>query len=142
MASGAAALRIAQHRRGAGDGTGRALDRIGFVASIAELVLMIFLRHRLRQKGVDEAASEAGWTLAFDFGTGVLAAGVPVVHYVQSARNAQRSPRSSLLISLAVLTGGFLLRHILLEAGNASTTRPRGYFRFAGGGAAQGKALR
>jgi hypothetical protein len=38
-----------------------------------------------------------------------------------------------LAASLAILTGGFLLRHVLLRAGNASAERPRDYFRFAGG---------
>ena len=32
-------------------------------------------------------------------------------------------------ISRAVLAGGFLLRHVLLRAGNSSAKRPKDYFR-------------
>jgi formate-dependent nitrite reductase membrane component NrfD len=40
--------------------------------------------------------------------------------------------RAALVISLAVLAGGFLLRHLLMRAGNVSAKRPKDYFRLTG----------
>jgi formate-dependent nitrite reductase membrane component NrfD len=142
MASGAATLRIAERRQAAPDGASRVLDRIGFMASAAELVLMICLRQQLQRRGVGGALRETAWGFAYDIGAVGLGAGVPILHYAQRARQSEHAPRSMLLISLAVLAGGFLLRHILIEAGNASTKRPRDYFRFASSNSASRKALR
>lgn len=142
MASGAAALTIAQQRRGAADGAGRALDRIGLMASAVELVLLVCLQSRLRQEAVDETLNETKWGLAYDCGAVALGAVVPIMHYAQVAREPERAPRSRFLVSLAVLAGSFLLRHVLLEAGNAAAGRPRDYFRFAGGDGAQRQAPR
>jgi protein NrfD len=142
MASGAAALRIAERCRATPDGASRVLDRIGFMASAAELVLMICLRQQLQRKGVGGALRETAWGLAYDIGAVGLGAAMPILHYAQRARQPEPAPRTMLLISSAVLAGGFLLRHILIEAGNASTKRPRDYFRFAGSNSASRRALR
>jgi protein NrfD len=141
MASGAAALRIAERRRDALDRASRALDRIGFLASAAELVLMICLRQQLHRRGVDGALRQTEWRPVYDVGAVGLGAGIPILHYVQRGRQPEHAPRGMLLISLAVLAGGFLLRHVLIEAGNASIKRPRDYFRFAGSNFASRQAL-
>ena len=131
MASGAAALTIADQGRGASD-AGRPLDRIALVASALELFLMLSLRHRFREQGVDGALNETGWGLAYDVGAMAFGAGVPMLHHIASVIEPERAPRRTLTISLAVLAGGFLLRHVLLRAGNTSAKRPKDYFRFAG----------
>jgi len=59
MASGAAALTIAERGREAPD-IGPALDRIALVASAVELFLLLSLRQRLREQGVDGALDETG----------------------------------------------------------------------------------
>jgi protein NrfD len=132
MASGAAALTIGQQDRSVLDGTSRALDRIALVASGIELLLLLSLRQRFRERRVDGALNETGWGLAYDFGAVALGAGVPVLHHGMSAVEPEHAPRPALLISLAILAGGFLLRHVLLRAGNTSAKRPGDYFRFAG----------
>jgi formate-dependent nitrite reductase membrane component NrfD len=131
MASGAAALTIAEQGCGAPD-TGRALDRIALVASAVELFLLLSLRQRFREQGVDSALNETGWGLAYDLGVMALGAGVPILHHVESVIGPERAPRRALIISLAVLAGGFLLRHGLLRAGNISAKRPKDYFRLTG----------
>jgi formate-dependent nitrite reductase membrane component NrfD len=130
MASGAAALTIGEQGRGAPDT--RPLDRIALVASALELLLLLSLRQRFREQGVDGALSETGWGLAYDLGAMALGAGMPMLHHVESVIKPERARRRTLKISLAVLAGGFLLRHVLLRAGNTSAKRPKDYFRFTG----------
>jgi formate-dependent nitrite reductase membrane component NrfD len=131
MASGAAALRIAGFRRNASDDTGQALDLIALAASTLELFLLLSLRRRFREQGVDGAMNESGWGVAYDLGAAAIGAGVPVLHHVERVIE-QKKPRPAMAVSLAVLAGGFLLRHALLRAGNISAKRPKDYFRLTG----------
>ena len=61
-----------------------------------------------------------------------LGAGVPMLHHIENVIEPERAPRRAMTISLAVLAGGFLLRHVLLRAGNSSAKRPKDYFRLTG----------
>jgi formate-dependent nitrite reductase membrane component NrfD len=61
-----------------------------------------------------------------------LGTGVPMLRHAESVVERKHPPRPAPMISLAVLAGGFLLRHVLLRAGNTSAKRPNDYFRFAG----------
>ena len=131
IASGAAALTIAEQSRSACE-TGRPLDRIALVAGALELFLLLSLRQRFREQGVDGALNETGWGLAYDFGVMALGAGVPMLHHIENVIEPERAPRRAMTISLAVLAGGFLLRHVLLRAGNSSAKRPKDYFRLTG----------
>jgi formate-dependent nitrite reductase membrane component NrfD len=131
MASGAAALTIAAQGHGTSD-AGRALDRIALAASALELFLLLSLRQRFRERGVDSALNETGWGLVYDLGAVALGAGVPVLHHVESMIEPKQPPRPSLVVSLAVLASGFLLRHVLMRAGNVSAKRPKDYFRLTG----------
>jgi formate-dependent nitrite reductase membrane component NrfD len=131
MASGAAALTIAAQGHRTSD-AGRALDRIALAASALELFLLLSLRQRFREQGVDGALNETGWGLAYDLGAVALGAGVPVLHHVESIIELKQPRRAALVISLAVLAGGFLLRHVLMRAGNVSAKRPKDYFRLTG----------
>jgi formate-dependent nitrite reductase membrane component NrfD len=123
MASGAAALTIAGLRRSASDNTGQALDLIGLAASTLELFLLLSLRQRFREQGVDGALSESGWGLAYDLGAVAIGAGVPVLHHVESMIKPKQRSRPALVIPLAVLAGGFL-RHSTVgsRTGPRSTT--------------------
>jgi formate-dependent nitrite reductase membrane component NrfD len=131
MASGAAALTIAGRGSSTSD-TGRALNGIALAAGALELFLLLSLRRRFREQGVEGALNETEWGLAFDFGAVALGAGVPMLHHVESMIEPKRPRRPGLVISLAVLAGGFLLRHALLRAGNISAKRPKDYFRLTG----------
>jgi protein NrfD len=132
MASGTAALTIAEQYGVKANGARRTLDRIGLATSAVELALLLSLRRRLREQGVDGPLSETGWGLAYDLGVIALGAGVPVLHHSARALKPEPAPRSGLMIPLAILAGGLLLRHVLLRAGNTSAKRPKDYFRFAG----------
>jgi formate-dependent nitrite reductase membrane component NrfD len=131
MASGAAALTIA-NGRGASDDADRALNGVALAASALELFLLLSLRRRFREQGVDGALNETGWGLAYDLGVMALGAGAPMLHHIEGAIEPKRKPRRALMISFAVLAGGFLLRHVLLHAGNTSAKRPKDYFHLTG----------
>jgi formate-dependent nitrite reductase membrane component NrfD len=53
-------------------------------------------------------------------------------HGARELAHSKRASSSMVVIPLMVLAGGFLLRHLLLQAGNISAKRPKDYFRFAG----------
>jgi formate-dependent nitrite reductase membrane component NrfD len=131
MASGAAALTIANGRSASGDAD-RALNGIALAASALELFLLLSLRRRFREQGVDGALNETGWGLAYDLGVMALGAGAPMLHHIEGAIEPKRAPRRALMISFAVLAGGFLLRHVLLHAGNTSAKRPKDHFHLTG----------
>ena len=141
MASGTAALTIADQCRSASGASkepgsskepGRALDRIALVVSAVEFFLLLSLRRRFHEQGVDGALNDSGWGPAYDLGAVALGAGLPMLSHTASVIAPERAPRLKLATCLAILAGGFLLRHVLLRAGNASAERPKDYFRFAG----------
>ena len=132
IASGAAALRLGEQPAGADDGGRRVLCRIGFVAGAVELALLLSLRQRFREQGVDGVFRETGWGLAYDLGAVGIGVVAPVLHDAPSVARREPAPKPSPAIVFAILAGGFLLRHILLRAGNISAKRPADYFRFAG----------
>jgi formate-dependent nitrite reductase membrane component NrfD len=135
MASGTAALTIAEQCSSApGSSTeqSRDLGRIALVVSAVEFFLLLSLRRRFHEEGVDGALNDSGWGLAYDLGAVALGAGLPMLSHTASVIAPERAPRLKLATCLAILAGGFLLRHVLLRAGNASAERPKDYFRFAG----------
>ncbi|MGA7260527.1 MAG: hypothetical protein WA709_06430 [Stellaceae bacterium] len=81
---------------------------------------------------MDGALNESGWGLAYDLGITALGSGAPMLHHAESIMEPKRPPRPAMVIPLAVLAGGFLLRHMLLRAGNLSAKRPKDYFRLIG----------
>jgi protein NrfD len=126
MASAAAALSL-----GEAEESRRPLDRIGLAASAAELCLSLALRRRWRAAGVDGALSASPWGLVYDLGPTALGAAVPAAAHALGAIVPAGARRAAPFAAALTLTGGFLLRHVLLRAGNLSATRPRDYFRFA-----------
>jgi formate-dependent nitrite reductase membrane component NrfD len=133
MASGAAALTIATKRDADGGEASWALGRLSLLTGAVELALSLSLRARLRERGVDGALHETGWGAAYDIGVVALGAGLPLLHHgARELAHSKRAPSSTVVIPLIVLAGEFLLRHLLLQAGNSSARRPRDYFRFTG----------
>jgi protein NrfD len=131
MASAAAALSLL-----AGGSERETLHRVELVASTIELALVAMLPGRLREKGIATRIGVAP----------VLAmAATPLLHQIAGAierpgagdtaaqtRAAQtRAVRFGKASAVAVLAGAFLLRHLVLRAGNESAKRPRDYFRFS-----------
>ena len=130
MASAAAALSLLAQ------GSERdTLDRVELVASTAELVLVALLPGKLREKGI---ATRIGVAPV------LAAAATPLLHQIagvverprvdraeDTAAQSRRAVRFGKASALAVLAGAFLLRHLVLRAGNQSAKRPRDHFRFS-----------
>jgi formate-dependent nitrite reductase membrane component NrfD len=121
MSSAAASLSLA----GAG-AAAPVIDRLERLAAAAELVLLHLLHRQIRDSGVKTRIGLA--PVALLSAAPLLAAALP------SRKDKTEPPRRarSLWAPLAVLAGSFLLRHLVLQAGNRSARRPRDYFRFAG----------
>lgn len=130
MASAAGALSLLA------DGSEReTLHRVELVASTVELVLVAMLPGKLRSKGI---ATRIGVAPV------LAAAATPLLHRIagaierpgagraeETAAQTSRAVRFGKASAVAVLAGAFLLRHLVLRAGNESAKRPRDYFRFA-----------
>ena len=131
MASAAAALSLL-----APQGPEReTLHRVELVASTAELALIAMLPGRLQREGI---------ATRIDTAPVLAAAAAPLLHRIAGAierpradrpdemtartRRAVRFGRASAVV---VLAGAFLLRHLVLRAGNESAKHPRDYFRFS-----------
>jgi formate-dependent nitrite reductase membrane component NrfD len=114
MASAAALLSL-----GARNGAGDTLRHIERVASATELALLAALPGRLRQQGIKTAGGVV---------PSMAACAVPLLAPLIARLGIRRAPVGAAVTTLA---GGFLLRHLLLRAGNRSAARPRDYFRFA-----------
>jgi formate-dependent nitrite reductase membrane component NrfD len=135
MASAAAALSLLA--RGPERDT---LHRVELVASAVELGLVAVLPGRLRDRGI---ATRIGVVPV------LAAAAAPLLHRIAGAIERPRADRANdptaqtaaaqtrralrfgKASAVAVLAGAFLLRHLVLRAGNESAKRPRDHFRFS-----------
>lgn len=118
MAGGAAVLSL-----GAGQAERRALGRVEALASGLELLVLLRFPRRLRQQGVRTPPA---------LGPVLLAAASSITHQLtKEIAGADRVPPwVDAVVATGVIAGGFLLRHLLLRAGNRSAEQPRDYFRF------------
>jgi len=119
MASAAAALSL-----GAAGSKGETLRRVELVASAVELTLVAMLSSRLRGHGIKTRISVAPVLAAA--ATPLIESGV----HAFFGRN-RRTRKPGTLGAVVVLAGAFLLRHLVLRAGNESAKRPRDHFRFS-----------
>jgi formate-dependent nitrite reductase membrane component NrfD len=130
VASAAAVLSLL-----AGGPEREALHRIELVASTVELALVAMLPGKLLSKGIGTRIGIAPV---------LAAAAAPLLHQIagaierphadrvdDTAAQTRRAVRFAKASAVAVLAGAFLLRHLVLRAGNESAKRPRDYFRFS-----------
>jgi formate-dependent nitrite reductase membrane component NrfD len=109
----------------------RPLQRLALVAKGAELALTVATLRHWRANGLaaplDEPRLAAGYRLGA-VGLGVV--GPLMVHalHVLTGREARRL---SILADAATLVGGYILRAVLVFAGQESGRRPEDYFRIA-----------
>ena len=130
VATAAAALSLAEQVDRVEDGSIEKLELVAAVATAAEAAVTTAAERRYREVGV-EAPLESGTWGAVDKG-GALALGValPLACFAFNLVRGRRSRGASAAAALAVLAGGMMMRHAILEAGNDSANRPRDYFRF------------
>jgi protein NrfD len=127
VATGAAALSLAEHARGAPENT-RALDKVAMVAAGIELALSLVAQRRYRDKGLEEPIHGPEWETPYRLGAVALGAVLPLACYGLGLGSRRRSPGLSIAASLAVLAGGAILRQAVLHGGKDTTRRPQAYF--------------
>jgi formate-dependent nitrite reductase membrane component NrfD len=128
-ATAASALSLIERLRGHSSSAAR-LDRVALSAGGVDLALSVAIESAIERRAAGEAplsflTSTAGrWGV---LGLGVL---VPLLLRLAGLRDERRSRSTSILAALATLAGGYLMRAVLVFAGNQSARRPREYFWF------------
>jgi formate-dependent nitrite reductase membrane component NrfD len=130
MATAAAALTLAERLDGGAEETCRDLDAVAAVATAAELGATVIATRGARARGVAAPSEESATGALEKWGAVTIGVGAPLLCFALNATRRRRSPALSLLGSLAVLAGGAMMRHAVLQAGNRSARRPAEYFRF------------
>ncbi len=130
MSTATAALSLAQHAAGEKD-TLPALEKVATASAALELVATEAIEKRWKHAGVrgpiDQQPTRAAWDLGFK----LLGVGLPLAIHGIAALTGRRSRRASLLASAAALTGGYVLRQMMISIGKQSAQRPGDYFRLA-----------
>jgi formate-dependent nitrite reductase membrane component NrfD len=129
-ATATAILALILERMGAPLSSRQRLERLGLLASLLELVLMLRLDSIWRHERVDGPLNEPPFRLPYRagvFGAGILA---PLGVHLLQALSGRELRRASMLASVAALAGGFTQRAVLVLAGKRSAERPTDYLHF------------
>jgi formate-dependent nitrite reductase membrane component NrfD len=124
-----AALTLATQQTATAKSAAR-LRRLACLAGSAELALAMALERQWQQQGVAAPLRQQPTATAYRvgfYGLGVL---TPLLLHGVHRLTPRRSRAVAALASVATLAGGFMLRSVLIAAGNASAQRPDDYFRF------------
>jgi formate-dependent nitrite reductase membrane component NrfD len=122
-----AALTLTLQATGAPEEAHRPLATFELVAAGAELALLTATRRQWQQQGLDEPLRRPPAATAF-LGAIGLGAALPLVVRGAAVLLGRRSKRASTVAAVGTLLGGFMLRAVVLRAGNESARRPRDYF--------------
>jgi protein NrfD len=112
----------------------RQLHRFALVLSGLELAVSFALRRHWRRLAVDSPLQRPTLGLAYRLGASGLGLVIPLAaHTLQLSDSRQRGAVSA-LASLSTLAGGYILRAVIVFAGNLSARRPEDYFRITAAG--------
>ncbi len=129
MSTGTALLSLVLRLTGAPSSTLHKLERMEWSAILLEMTeLLAFLRQsgRTARPLVGTAPKEHGPTFwRFVFGGGLLLPWLLQTLTLFGLRSGKRATGRGVLISLLVLTGGYFLRHTIVEAGHTSSADAR-----------------
>ena len=129
MASGAAALALAE-RAGGRRRTAERLEDVAALASAIHAGASWLAARRRREIGIEQAAP--GGPALKSTTAGLLVAGaMPLAGYALNRASGGRAAGAAIADSLAVLTGGWLMRDGVLNAGKRAAEKPEAAFRLA-----------
>ncbi len=129
IASGAAALALLERFSGR-TRTARQLEGVAALASAAHAGATLCAKQRHQEVGLDEALSDhPGRRL--DAADLLVAGALPLAAYAVDRATGGRSPTAAVVGSAAVLAGGWLMRHGILNTGKETARRPAAAFRVA-----------
>lgn len=129
-AMAAAALSLGERWAGRRENS-RRLDDVAAVATAAHLGVSFALQRRWRNAGVSRPIHGTPSKRLLVTGDVVLAGVVPLSAYAINRLGGNRMPAASVVGSLALIAGGYALRHGLMRAGMESAKRPASYFASA-----------
>lgn len=131
VAMGAAALALWE-RLGGRDSTARRFENVATIATLAHVSASSALNRRLEARGVSGPVAHTRRQRRLKTSSLLIAGALPLIGYAISATMGGRTGRGAAIAgSCAVLAGGVLMRHGLLEAGEAAVEHPESGFALA-----------
>ena len=132
VASGAAALSLAERAQGDKQGNASRLDAVAFLATLTGLAATLAANRRYRSMGVDSPLhDEPAIAAKTKLGASAVGQALPIACYGAAAVARRDRPDLSALASLGVIAGSYFLRVGIIHAGMASSERPADALRFA-----------
>ncbi len=107
-----------------------AIERFAAIAEGAELVAAGALHVAWSEARVDGPLWQEPDYRMIRYGAIGLGVVAPLAIHGVQALTGRRSRLASAVAAVSTLVGGFLLRHVILKAGQESARRPRDYFQF------------
>jgi protein NrfD len=107
----------------------RRLVRLALLLSTLELALSFAASRRWRHLNVDRPLRQPMIAFAYRFGVIGLGLIVPRAIHALQLLTGRELRAASIVASLATLAGGYVLRAVIVFAGNQSARRPEDYFR-------------
>jgi protein NrfD len=131
VACAAAALAIGERLAGR-HATGRRLDDIAALATLAHFATSLHWPRRRARRGLPEDVTRSSPGRTLETGDLLLAGAVPLAAYgLNRLATNNRGATLSVFGSAAILIGGLMLRHGALKLGNETARQPRTAFAFA-----------
>jgi len=130
LSTATAALLVVVHRRGGTPARAIHLERVALLTSVVEFLLARALERRWQRRSLTGPLQHPLTAIAYRVGFREIGVLVPLTIHGISLLTRRRSRRWSILAAIATLAGGYLLRSVIVAAGNASTHPPQDYFRF------------
>ncbi len=134
VAAAAAGLSLLEHASGRPSPAASALDRIAGAATAMNLGATVAAGRAWRKAEVDGPLTEASAIGAsYRIGSILLGQVLPLVCHALNASRSRPSRGLSMLGSLGIVCGSFLMRLAVIEAGKKSSQRPVDSLRFTSG---------
>jgi len=131
VAMGAAALALWE-RLGGRDSTACRFENVAIVATLAHVSASTAFNRQLKARGVSGPIKHTKRQRQLKTSSLFIAGALPLVGYAVSTAMGARAGRGAAIAgSCAVLAGGMLMRHGLLEAGEAAVEHPESGFALA-----------
>lgn len=130
MSTATAALSLAEEWQGREESLPK-LETIALLSGAAEAVVSAAIHRRWKDEQVAAPLEEEPLRSVYRAGFQVLGLAAPLAVHAALALRRRPLHKASLVAAAATLAGGYLLRHVIVSAGNRSARRPRDYFRSA-----------
>ena len=125
-----ASLTLAAEASNASPATRLRLRRFAFLAGATELLFALLIKRRWEEEGLDAPLREEPISSAYRYGALGLGIITPLFIHLLGLVSGRESRKLAVWAAMATLVGGFILRAVLVFAGNESARRPQDYFNF------------